>query len=101
LFPNQFVNARLLIDVGKDAIIAPSVATQRGPEGPYLYLIKPDHTVTTHPIRVGEIQGSEVSVDSGLSEGDLVVVDGAERLREGVKVELKGQGRDSGTGSSY
>jgi multidrug efflux system membrane fusion protein len=99
LFPNQFVNARLLIDVIKDAIVAPSVAIQRGPQGPYMYVVKPDRTVTIHPITVGEIQGGEVSVDSGLSEGDLVVVDGAERLREGVKVELKGQNHDSGKGS--
>jgi membrane fusion protein, multidrug efflux system len=99
LFPNQFVNARLLIDVKKDAIVAPSVAIQRGPQGPYMYVIKPDHTVTIHAIRVGEIQGAEVSVDSGLSEGELVVVDGAERLREGVKVELKGQGDNGGRGS--
>jgi multidrug efflux system membrane fusion protein len=100
LFPNQFVNARLLIDVIKDAIVAPSVAIQRGPQGPYMYVVKPDHSVTIHPITVGENQGGEVSVDSGLSEGDLVVVDGAERLREGVKVELKGQNHDSGKGSS-
>jgi membrane fusion protein, multidrug efflux system len=100
LFPNQFVNARLLIDVIKDAIVAPSVAIQRGPQGPYMYVVKPDRTVTIHPISVGEIQGGDVSVTSGLSEGDLVVVDGAERLREGVRVELKGQGHDNGTGSS-
>jgi multidrug efflux system membrane fusion protein len=100
LFPNQFVNARLLIDIIKDAIVAPSVAIQRGPQGPYMYVIKPDRTVTIHPIRVGDIQGGDVSVDSGLSEGDLVVVDGAERLREGAKVEVKGQGHDNGRGSS-
>jgi multidrug efflux system membrane fusion protein len=100
LFPNQFVNARLLIDVIKDAVVAPSVAIQRGPQGPYMYVVKPDRTVTIHPITVGEIQGGDVSVNSGISEGDLVVVDGAERLREGAKVELKGQGHDNGRGSS-
>ena len=99
LFPNQFVNARLLIDVKKDAIVAPSVAIQRGPQGPYMYVIKPDRTVTIHPINIGDIQGSDVAVNSGLSEGDLVVVDGAERLREGVSVELKGQGDNGRRGS--
>jgi len=100
LFPNQFVNARLLIDVKKGAIVAPSVAIQRGPQGPYMYVVKPDRTVTIHPINIGDIQGSDVAVNSGLSEGDLVVVDGAERLREGVSVEMKGQGQDVGRGSS-
>jgi multidrug efflux system membrane fusion protein len=100
LFPNQFVNARLLIDVIKSAIVAPSVAIQRGPQGPYMYVVKPDHTVTIHPITVGEIQGGDVSVISGISDGDLVVVDGAERLREGARVELKGQGHDNGRGSN-
>jgi multidrug efflux system membrane fusion protein len=100
LFPNQFVNARLVIDVIKDAITAPSVAIQRGPQGPYMYVVNPDRTVTIHPITIGDIQGSNVSVKSGLAEGDLVVVDGAERLREGVKVELMGQGHNGGTDHS-
>jgi membrane fusion protein, multidrug efflux system len=99
LFPNQFVNARLLIDVIKDAIIAPSAAIQRGPQGLYIYVVNPDRSVTIHPITIGDIQGSDVSVKSGLAEGDLVVVDGAERLREGIKVELMGQGHNGGTGS--
>ncbi|MGA2109042.1 MAG: efflux RND transporter periplasmic adaptor subunit, partial [Syntrophorhabdales bacterium] len=96
LFPNQFVNARLLIDERKDVLIIPSAALQRGPQGPYVYVVKPDRTASVRQIAIGEVQGGEASIASGLSDGDLVVTDGAERLREGTKVEVKGQGQGSG-----
>jgi multidrug efflux system membrane fusion protein len=92
LFPNQFVNARLLIDVKQGVLIIPTAALQQGPKGPFVYGIKADRTVQVRPVTVGEIQGGEASIKTGLSVNDLVVVDGAERLREGAKVELMGQG---------
>ena len=95
LFPSQFVNASLLIDTRKDVLIIPSAALQRGPQGAYVYVVKPDRTTTVRPVVIGEVQGGDASIRSGLSEGDLVVVDGAERLREGAKVEMKGQGQGS------
>ena len=91
LFPNQFVNARLLVDVRRGAIVVPSAAIQRGPQGTYVYLVKADKTVSIRPVTVGEIQGGEAAITTGISLGELVVTDGAERLREGAKVELKGQ----------
>jgi len=97
LFPNQFVNARLLIDEREGTLIVPSAALQRGPQGAYLYVIKPDQTATVRQVAIGEIQGGDASIASGLSEGELVVTDGAERLREGSKVEIKGQGQGPGT----
>jgi len=97
LFPNQFVNARLLIDEKKGVLIAPSAALQRGPQGAYVYVVKADHTASVRPVTVGEVQSGEVSIASGLSEGELVVTDGAERLREGIKVDVKGQGQGSGS----
>ena len=93
LFPNQFVNARLLVDVKRGLIIVPAAAIQRGPQGTYVYVVKADRTATVRPVVIGEIQGADASVTTGLAEGDLVVVDGAERLREGAEVELKGQGQ--------
>jgi multidrug efflux system membrane fusion protein len=90
LFPNQFVNARLLIDVKKNVLIIPAAAIQQGPKGPYVFCVKADRTATICPVGIGEIQGGEASVQTGLSAGALVVVDGAERLREGAKVELRG-----------
>ncbi len=91
LFPNQFVNARLLVEVVRGVIVIPSPAVQRGPQGTFVYVIKADRTATVRPIGVGEVQEGEVSVKTGLSPGELVVVDGADRLREGTRVELTGQ----------
>jgi multidrug efflux system membrane fusion protein len=89
LFPNQFVNARLLIDVRLAVTIVPAPAIQRGPQGTFVYVVKPDRTATMRAVTVGEIQGGEASIKAGLSPDELVVVDGAERLREGTRVELK------------
>ena len=91
LFPNQFVNARLLLDVRRGATVVPAPAVQRGPQGTFVYLVKADRTATVRPVTVGEIQEGEAPIKTGLSPGELVVVDGAERLREGARVELKAQ----------
>ncbi len=92
LFPNQFVNARLLVDVLRGITVIPAPAVQRGAQGTFVYVVKADRTATVRPISVGEIQGVEASVKTGLSPGELVVVDGADRLREGTRVELRAQG---------
>ena len=95
LFPNQFVNARLLVDVLRGITVIPAPAVQRGPQGTFVYVVKADRAATVRPISVGEIQGGEASIKTGLSPGELVVVDGADRLREGSRVDLKTQ--SSGT----
>jgi multidrug efflux system membrane fusion protein len=89
LFPNQFVNARLLVDVKKDVVIVPSTAVQRSPQGAFVYLLNPDKTVTMRPVKTGVSQGGETAVIEGLAIGEHVIVDGAERLRDGSKVEVK------------
>jgi multidrug efflux system membrane fusion protein len=88
LFPNQFVNARMLVDVIHDATIVPSAAVQRGTPGTYVYVVKADDTVTVRPIKLGPAQGQNIAVTAGLTPGETVVVDGADRLHEGAKVEL-------------
>ncbi|OGU06940.1 MAG: multidrug transporter subunit MdtA [Geobacteraceae bacterium GWC2_58_44] len=98
LFPNQFVNARLLLETRRGAILVPSAAIQRGPQGTFVYLVQGDHTVTVRPVTLGVVQGDDTSIASGLAEGELVVVDGAERLREGSKVDLKQPPSRSGPG---
>jgi multidrug efflux system membrane fusion protein len=95
LFPNQVVNARLLVEVRREATVVPSPALQRGPQGTFVYVVKADRTVTVRPITVAEIQGGEASIKTGLSPGELVVVDGADRLREGTRVELRAQSGDA------
>jgi len=92
LFPNQFVNAQLLLDVMHGATVIPTAAVQRGAPGTFVYLIKPDNTVAVAPVKLGPVDGERVAVLSGLSPGDRVVVDGADKLRDGAKVALRGEG---------
>ncbi len=92
LFPNQFVNARLLLETRHGAILVPTAAIQRTAQQSFVYLIKPDQTVTARQVKLGPAEGDHTAIDEGLSPGDLVVVEGAERLREGSKVAVKGQG---------
>jgi multidrug efflux system membrane fusion protein len=89
LFPNQFVNVRLLLEVMKDALIVPSAAIQKNPQGAFAFVLNPDKTVSMRQVKTGISQGGETSIVEGLAVGEQVVVDGAERLREGSKVEVK------------
>ena len=88
LFPNQFVNIRLQVDDLKDAVIVPASATQRGPQGTFVYVVKDDGSVTIRRVRLGATEGDWVSVQGELAAGERVVTDGADRLREGAKVEV-------------
>src|SRR5262245_49943719 len=92
LFPNQFVNARLQLDVKHGATVAPAVAIQRSPKGPFVYVVKPDQTVEARPVTVGVTDGDDVAIDAGLTVGEQVVVDGAERLRNGSPVVPQARG---------
>jgi multidrug efflux system membrane fusion protein len=96
LFPNQFVNARLLLDVKKNAIIVPSAAVQKNPQGAFIFVLNPDKTVSMRTVKTGISQGGETSIVEGLAVGEQVVVDGAERLREGSKVEVKERDQKGG-----
>jgi multidrug efflux system membrane fusion protein len=89
LFPNQFVNARLLLEVKHGVTIVPSAAVQRGAKGTFLYVVKEDRTVAVRPVTVGTAYDEETSITSGLAPDELVVVDGTEKLREGSKVEVR------------
>ena len=89
LFPNQFVNIRLALDTRKDALIIPAVAIQRGPTGTFVFVVRDDNTVTVRAVKVGLTENNNVSIEDGLQAGDKVVVDGAEKLTEGMKVSLR------------
>ena len=84
LFPNQFVNVRLQLDVLQGVLTVPGTAVQNN----YVYLVQPDGTVTQRRIRVGAADGDRVSVEGDLKDGDQVVTDGLDRLREGAKVAV-------------
>ena len=110
LFPNQFVNARLLVDTKRNAIVVPSAAVQRGPASTFVYVVQSDETVDLRTVVIGPTEGSETLIESGLTEGELVVTDGIDKLqpktngKPGTKVSLrenepeKGQ-KPGGTGS--
>jgi multidrug efflux system membrane fusion protein len=86
LFPNQFVNAQLLISTLNDVVTVPTAAIQRGAPGSYVYVINADNTVSVRPISIGPTDGPMAAVNSGLSVGERVVVDGTDRLRDGARV---------------
>jgi len=91
LFPNQFANVRMLLDVKHDATLVPGAAIQRGTPGTFVYVVKSDNTVTVRVVKPGPTQGDNVSIEAGLAPGEQVVVDGADKLREGAKVEPIGK----------
>jgi membrane fusion protein, multidrug efflux system len=86
LFPNQFVNVRLLVDTVKDATVVPVAAIQRGQPGIFVYLVKADDTVEIRVVELGATDGERVAITKGLQVGDQVVIDGTDRLREGAKI---------------
>jgi multidrug efflux system membrane fusion protein len=87
LFPNQFVNARLLVDTIDGATIIPSAALQRSAQATFVLVVQQDSTVHTKSVEVRQNEGEEVAV-SGLTPGDLVVTEGVDRLQQGAKVNL-------------
>lgn len=90
LFPNQFVNARLLLEVREHATLVPSAAIQHGNEGSFVYVVGADDAVELRPITPGPEEDDDTSVTQGLASGELVVVDGTQDLRAGVKVVRQG-----------
>ena len=88
LFPNQFVNVRMAVETRQDATLVSTAAIQRGAPGTFVFLVKQDQTVAVTPVKLGAVEGETTEVLSGLEPGNLVVVDGADKLREGSKVEL-------------
>jgi len=90
LFPNQFVNIRLLVDTVKDATVVPVAAVQRGQPGTFVYLVKADDTVEIRKIETAATDGEKIAVTSGLEVGDQVVIDGTDRLRDGAKIRRPG-----------
>jgi membrane fusion protein, multidrug efflux system len=89
LFSSQFVNARLLLDVQRHATVVPAAAVQRGAQGSLVYVVKADQTVTARKVTLGVADGDDVTVTAGLAAGEQVVVDGADRLRDGAAVTVQ------------
>jgi multidrug efflux system membrane fusion protein len=88
LFPNQFVNVRMVVDTRRDAVVVPSAAVQRGTQGTLVYVVREDSTVALRPVTVGPTEGQLTAIESGLQAGERVITDGVDRIREGTKVEV-------------
>jgi len=91
LFPQEFVNVRLLVNTLRDAIVVPAAAVRHGPNGDYVYVIAPDSTVHIRLVKTGPADGDNVSIASGLASGERVVTEGGDRLVDGATVRLPGQ----------
>jgi multidrug efflux system membrane fusion protein len=91
LYPNQFVNVRLLLDTHKDVTTISTAGIQRGVPGTFVYLINADSSVSVRPIQIGVTDGDRVEVRSGLVPGDRIVIDGADKLRDGAKINLRAE----------
>jgi multidrug efflux system membrane fusion protein len=89
LFPNQFVNARLLLETRRDSTIVPAAAIQRRGQTTSVYVVKDDSTVEVRNVVVGPAEGDDVVIDSGLSPGEVVVIEGVDRLQRGMKVAAR------------
>lgn len=88
LFPNQFVNARLRVETLHAATLVPVAAVQRGTPGTFVYVVNQDKTVSVRAVTLGPTENDLVAVDRGLAPGEQVVIDGADKLRQGAKVEV-------------
>jgi len=87
LFPNQFVNARLLVDVKRKAVLVPVAAVQHGPDTTFVFVVNEDDTVQTRNVVAGTIEAGVASIDRGLSPGETVVTEGVDKLQHGAKVQ--------------
>ena len=100
LFPNQFVNTVLVVDELHAATVMPTAAIQRGAPGTFVYVVAPDGTVAVRSVKLGPLDGERVAVEQGLKVGDQVVIDGADKLRDGAKVVVRGAAAaDGNTGN--
>ncbi|HET9166041.1 MAG TPA: MdtA/MuxA family multidrug efflux RND transporter periplasmic adaptor subunit [Candidatus Angelobacter sp.] len=92
LWPNQFVNIHLLLEVKKNNTVVPSAAIQRGPQGTYVFVVKPDNTAEMRTVAISISQGNFTAISQGLKPGEVVVTDGQDKLQPGTKVAVRGAG---------
>jgi len=97
LWPGQFVNTRLLVSTQKDGLVVPASVVQRGPNGTFAYVITPKNTAEMRTVEVGQIDGGQALINSGLQDGERVVVDGQYKLQPGSLVQVTNPNRAGGT----
>jgi multidrug efflux system membrane fusion protein len=97
LWPNQFVNAHLLLETRKNATVVPAAAVQRGPQGMFVYAVRPDKTVEMRQVKISFTAGNQTVLESGVAPGEVVVTDGQDKLQSGSAVEPHQAGQTAGT----
>ena len=100
LFPFQFVNVTVLVETLQNQVTVPTTAVRHGPNGDYVWVLQPNHTVSQRPIKTGPATSETVSVVSGLQAGETVITAGGDRLRDGAPVILPGQAPNAGQGGA-
>jgi multidrug efflux system membrane fusion protein len=100
LFPNQFVNVHLLVDTKRNLTIIPAAAIQRGPQGTYVYAAASDNTAKIRTVTIAQTTGNSVGLSAGLNPGDVVVIDGQDKLQDGTKINPSPATGASGSGRS-
>jgi membrane fusion protein, multidrug efflux system len=90
LWPNQFVNVHLLLEVRKNTLVVPAAAIQHGPQGDYVFTVKPDKTAEMRKVAIGFSQGNLTALASGVQPGEIVITDGQDKIQPGSKVEIRG-----------
>ena len=100
LFPNQFVNARLLLETRHGATIVPTAAIQRSPQSTFVYVVKPDNSAEVRNITIGQSEGDEAEVTKGIEAGEKIVIDGIDKLQQGTKVNVRMSGSKQGEKTS-
>jgi membrane fusion protein, multidrug efflux system len=86
LFPNQFVNVHMLVDTKRNLVIVPAAAIQRGPQGTYVYVVSGGDIVNIRTVTIAQTTGNNIGISSGINQGDVVVIDGQDKLQDGSKV---------------
>ncbi|HEY5226888.1 MAG TPA: efflux RND transporter periplasmic adaptor subunit [Opitutaceae bacterium] len=100
LFPNQFVTVHMLLDVDKGVTVISTSAIERGQQGTYVYVVGADNKVAAKTVKLGDTEGERVGIVSGIAVGDKVVVDGADRLKDGVEVLVQDPAKTKGQGGA-
>jgi multidrug efflux system membrane fusion protein len=100
LWPNEFVKARLLLTLQKDALVIPAAAIQRGPTGTFVYVVGGENTASTRPVEVDSLQGDTAIIAKGLSPGEQIVIDGQNQIRPGSKVSSRPPEKSAASGAA-
>src|SRR5437016_5984782 len=94
LYPNQFVNVRLLIDVLKSAVVIPGATVQRGAQGTFVYVVGENSTAELRPVTIKNAEGNDVSIASGVQPGDMVILEGMDKVQDGARVDVQTPGAE-------